>query len=168
MMLLCIKIFFARILDVSLGTVRVILTVKGKKLFAAICGFVEVVIWFSIVREALSSDVTSFWIVIFYAGGFATGTYIGGFLSDKFIKGTLSLQVILSSRNDEVIDKIRKNGFAVSVIDVEGREGGEKYMLFIEINKKDFNKIKKIISDLDSKAFIVVNETKAVMNGFIK
>ena len=168
MLILCLKIFFARILDVSLGTTRVILTVKGKKLFAAMCGFFEVVIWFSIVREALSTDSASIWIVISYAAGFASGTYIGGLLSDKFIKGTLSLQVVLSDKNDVVVDKIRSEGFATTILHAKGREDDSKYLLFIEINKKNLSKLKKLIQQLDPKAFIVVNETKTVTNGFIK
>ena len=42
MLLLCIKIFLVRILDVSLGTVRTIMTVKNKNLIASIIGFIEI------------------------------------------------------------------------------------------------------------------------------
>ena len=43
-----------------------------------------------------------------------------------------------------------------------------KYMLFIEINKKDFLKLKRLIKKLDDKAFVVVSETKYVQNGYFK
>ncbi|MDD3186971.1 MAG: DUF5698 domain-containing protein [Bacilli bacterium] len=166
---LCIKIFCARIMDVSLGTLRMIVTVKGKKLLAACIGFFEVLIWFSIVREALNTDETSVFIAVFYALGFATGTYIGGFLSDVLIKGTLSVQVVLSNQDFYVVDQIRNHGFAVSVMDVKGKEEDkDKFMLFIEIDKKKVDQLTKLIKKLDSRAFIVVNETKMVQNGFFK
>lgn len=166
---LCIKIFFVRILDVSLGTVRTIITVKGNKLVASLIGFIEVLIWFLIVKEALNTDETSIFIAISYAGGYATGTYIGGFLSDVLIKGTLTVQVILSDRNYEIIKKIKEAGFAVSLVDAKGSyEESEKYMLFMEIDKKKLDKLTKLIKSLDSKAFMVVNETKMVENGFFK
>lgn len=168
LLLLCLKVFFARITDVSLGTVRTIVTVKGKKFYASLIGFVEVFIWFIVVKDALNTTLDSIFIPLSYALGYATGTYIGGLLAEKLISGNLTLQVILSNNSDEVVDEIRSNNFAVSVIDVKGRTKEEaKYMLFIEINKKRLRELKSLIKKLDDKAFIVVNETKSVQNGYL-
>ena len=168
LLLLCVKIFFIRILDVSLGTVRTIVTIKGKTALASIIGFVEVFVWFVIVKEALNTPETSIFIAIAYAGGYAAGTAIGSIISDKFIEGNLTIQAILSNNNDTV-NSIRKAGYAVSVIDVKGRDEGQpKYLLFMEINKKRLSHLKKVIKELDDKAFIVVNETKMVHNGYFK
>ena len=83
-LILCLKIFFVRIFDVSLGTARTIIMVRGKGFLASIIGFVEVLVWFLIVREALNTNVESIWIAISYSLGFATGTYIGSLLSNHF------------------------------------------------------------------------------------
>ena len=169
LLILCIKIFCVRILDVSLGTVRMIVTVKGNKLVASLIGFVEVLIWFLIVKEALNTEETSIFIALSYSLGYATGTFIGGILSEKFVSGTLSVQVVLSNSDHSIIDKIRDEGFAVSVVNAKGiDENIEKYMLFMEIDKRKLNKLKYLIKSLDSKAFVVVNETKMVENGFFK
>ena len=64
--ILCIKIFFVRILDVSLGTLRTMITVKGKMFYASLIGFVEILIWFLIVREALNTDNTSIFVALSY------------------------------------------------------------------------------------------------------
>lgn len=167
MLFLCLKIFFVRIMDVSLGTIRTIMTVKGRSLIASLIGFIEVTIWFLVVKEAINTDSNSLWIVISYAGGYATGTFIGGRLSEKLISGTVGVQAILSSQNDEIIKIIREHGYAVSVMDVKG-QNDKKYMLFIEINKKRLHHLQELIKELDERAFIVVNETKYVMNGYIK
>lgn len=165
---LCIKIFFVRILDVSLGTLRTMITVKGKILYASMVGFVEIFVWFLVVKEALNTDQTSIWIAISYSLGFATGTYIGGFLSKKFISGNLSVQVITDNAYPNMVNKLRSEGYGVTVIDVEGKnKEQEKNMLFIEISNKSFNHLQKIVKQLDHDAFIVVNETKYVLNGFI-
>lgn len=169
LLILCIKIFCVRILDVSLGTVRMIVTVKGNKLVASLIGFVEVLIWFLIVKEALNTEETSIFIALSYSLGYATGTFIGGILSEKFVSGTLSVQVVLSNSDHYIIEKIRDEGFAVSVVNAKGiDENIEKYMLFMEIDKRKLNKLKYLIKSLDSKAFVVVNETKMVENGFFK
>lgn len=166
---LLLKVFFVRIIDVSLGTFRTILVVKGKRQYASMIGFIEVLIWFLVVREALNTDAGGLIIGIAYASGFSVGTYIGALLSDKFISGTLSVQIILSSNDKSIVDKIRNEGFAVSVTNVYGQDHKkEKYMLFMEINKKSYNQLEELINELDPKAFTVVNETKLVQNGFIK
>lgn len=165
---LCLKIFFVRILDVSLGTVRTIISVKGQSLLASIIGFVEITIWFLVVKEAINTDNQSLWIVFSYASGFSVGTYIGGKLSNKFIEGNLGVQVITGEHNHELINILRKEGYGVSVIDVKGQDEQGKYMLFVEINNKRFNHLKKLVKEEDPKAFIVVNETKYVQNGYIK
>ncbi len=167
LLILCIKIFCARIMDVSLGTVRTVLTVKGKKGYASLIGFVEVLIWFIIVQEAMNTELTSIFIAISYAGGYATGTYIGGFISQKFIPGNFGVQIITSIKKASMIETLRKEGYAVSVINVKGQEE-EKLMLFIEIDKKRFAHLQSIVKELDDKAFLVVNETKMVQNGYFK
>lgn len=163
---LCLKIFFVRIIDVSLGTICTILTVRNKRMLAAFLGFVEIFIWFVIVKEALNTDSTSIFIALSYAGGFATGTYIGSYLSEKFIKGNFGLQVI-TKKDSSLINELRSSGYAVSVLDVKGQDiEKEKYLLFLEIDKDHFSKVRTIIKKHDPNAFVVVNETKAVFNGY--
>lgn len=164
---LCLKIFFARIIDVTLGTVRTIITIKDKIFIASVIGFFETLVWFLIVQEAINTELDNFYIGGFYALGFAFGTYIGGKLSNKLIKGNLSVQVITSKATKKWIDDLRSNGFAVSIMDMQD-EGTypDKYMLFLEINNNDFNKLHEIIKKYDRNAFIVVNESKTVVNGF--
>ena len=162
---MCIKIFFARLIDVSLGTLRTINTVKGRDLVASLIGLVEITVWFLIVKEALNTDNNSIWIVISYALGFSVGTYIGGKISKRFIKSNLEVQVILSTRDDNIVNKIREEGYGVTAIEVNGSKN-EKYMLYIQIRDQSFEHLKNIIKKLDQKAFIVVNETKYVENGY--
>jgi uncharacterized protein YebE (UPF0316 family) len=165
--LLCVKVFFVRILDVSLGTIRSIVTIKGKIKVASFIGFIELFVWFVVVKEALNTDNNSIFIAISYAGGFATGTYLGGFISNHFIKIKLGVQAILSKKDDELVKSIRESGYAVSVIDVKGQNRNDsKYMLFIEIDSDRYNHLTKLIKHLDNQAFIVVNETKYVHNGY--
>ena len=166
MLLLCIKIFFVRIIDVTLGTIRTMFTVKGKRLIASIFGFVEVFIWFIIVREALQTDEKSIFVAISYALGFATGTYIGGFLSSILIKGKVVVQVF--TENLELVDILRENGYAVTVIDCKGYNTKSKYMLYISVDKKKEKKLIKEIEALDKHAFIVENETNHVENGYFR
>lgn len=163
---LCLKIFFVRIIDVSMGTFRTIITVKGNRVVATSISFFEALIWFLVVKEAMTTDLRSIWIALAYASGFSVGTYVGSLMSSKFIRGTIGFQVILSNRNDETVNRLRNKGYAVSVVDVMGQNNEKKYMLFIEINHQRKKELTNIIKNLDNKAFIVVNESKFVMNGY--
>lgn len=166
---LCVKIFFARIMDVSIGTVRTMLMVKGKTLIMSILAFMEVFIWFIVAREALVSDIKSVFIPISYSLGYATGTLIGSFISNRFIKGIVGVQVVIEKKNTALLKAVRKHGYAVSIIDLKDDfQGNKREMMFFQINNRSLKKLISLIKKYDDKAFIVVSETKAVQNGFIK
>ena len=82
-----------------------------------------------------------------------------------FIKSNLEVQVILSNKDDNIVQKIRDNGYAVTAIEVTGTKS-KKYMLYIQIRNNTLEHLKRIVRKLDNKAFIVVNETKYVENGY--
>lgn|SRR5574344_471188 len=166
LLLLCIKIFLVRILDVSLGTVRTIVTIKGNNLLAALIGFFEVLVWFLIVAEAMNTAGSSIFIAISYAGGFASGTYIGGVLSNKIINTTLTVQII-SNMADILYEELKKRNYGVTILDIETKEKSNKKMLILEINDKKLPDIRSITRNIDNKAFVFVNETKYVFNGYL-
>lgn len=165
---MCIIIFFARVVDVSLATFVTVLTVKNKRLLATILGFIDVIIWFLVVKEALNTNIKSMWIAFSYAGGYALGTFIGTTLSNKLINGKISAQVVINGNLVDGVNEIREAGFAVSQIDCTGKDNVKKLMLFIELDKKDLDDLKRIVNNVDKDAFMVVNETKYVVNGFFK
>ena len=140
---LCIKIFFVRIIDVTLGTLRTIITVKDKIFLASVIGFFEVLVWFLIAKEALDTASSSVLVGIFYALGFACGTYIGGKLSQKFIKGNLTVQVITTNATTKWVDSLRKNGFAVSVMDINQKAKELAYYIKGTREFKTMNKYKE-------------------------
>ena len=160
--MLCLKVFFIRIIDVSLGTVRTIIIVKDKRFVASLIGFFEMLIWFLVAKEAINTNNNSILIAIFYSLGFATGTYVGAYLSDRYVKGNFWVQVI--SDKKDLIKVVRNNGYVVSELSIKGYLNKERYMLFIQIDKQKYSKLQKIIKEYDEKAFIVVNETKYVQN----
>ncbi len=167
--LLCLKIFLARICDVSIGTVRTMLIVKGKNFVAALTAFAEVLIWFLIAKEALNTEISSIFIPIAYAGGYATGTFIGGILSKKFIDGMVGVQVVINECQKEIIKKIREQGYGVSVVPLRyQKDDSKKAMLYIQINKSRLEDLLDLITKLDSHAFVTVNETQYIHNGFLK
>ena len=166
---MCIKIFIVRIIDVSLGTVRTILTIKDKNLLASLIGFIEVFIWFMIVKDALNTDIKSLWIPIFYAGGFATGTYIGGIVSKLFTRNSIiNVQIVIDKHNIKLIDILYTSGYAVSTLNIEGYKSTSKLLLIIETKLNRLKELRSIVNNIDSNAFMVVSESRIVYNGYLK
>jgi len=165
---LCVIIFFSRIVDVSLGTVRTILTVRGNRTAAAAIGFGEMLLWFLVVREALNSQESSLYVAIAFAGGFSAGTFIGGLVAKVMFPSNHLVQVITSRRDSQLLHAISDAGFSMTVSDVYGRDhAAEKYMLFIYVHGKYIARLKQTITSLDPAAFISISEGKGSINGQI-
>lgn len=168
MLLTCFEIFFARILDVSISTTRTMLMVRKKSIFTPILAFCEVFVWFYAARKALTTEINSILIPIFYSLGYATGTFIGGCLSRKFIQNVNSVEVTTSRNNKKLIVHLRKEGYAVSVISLKNNLDEPKDLLIIEVKGKKTEELIRRIKELDENAFIVVKDTKVIHNGYIK
>lgn len=162
MLVTCFKIFVSRIIDVSLGTLRTMFIVKGNKLYSASIAFFEVLVWFYAARAALVSVNNSLIVAVFYSLGYACGTYFGTFLNEVLIDGVYNIEVISSKITAKDILKIKKAHYGLSVV----KTIDDKLIIYITISKKRYSDCIKLIKELDSKSFIVVNDAKVAFNGY--
>ena len=164
---LCLKIFCGRLIDVTLSTLQTMLLVKGKRNLATIIGFIDVLVWFIVVREALNTEVESIWIALSYAGGFAAGTLFGSIISKKVIKGTVGVQVITKNTKNKVINAIKKSGFSATYVECKGiHKEDTNYLIGAQVDNKKLEEFKSLITSIDENAFITVTESKEIMNGY--
>lgn len=165
--LLCIKIFIGRLIDVSLGTLVTIFVVKNKRKLATLIGFIDVLIWFIVVKEALNTNEKSIWIALSYSFGYASGTYLGTLLSQFFSKGTVSIQVITKNKNNAVTDIIKKSNYSASIVKCIGiHKEDSNYMIYSQIDNKKIKSFKSLILSADKNAFITITESKESLNGY--
>ena len=162
---LCIEIFFARILDVSIGVVRTIELIKNHTSKAVTLAFFEVFIWFLVAREAINTTEFSLIVAIFYSLGYAAGTFIGAYISNRYIDGIVGVQIVTSKGTENTLKQIKKRGYGMSSVTLDDPS---KKMIFIEVSNKKLKDLIKLIKRIDDKAFIFVNETKYTLNGYIK
>jgi uncharacterized protein YebE (UPF0316 family) len=156
-------VFFARIADVTLGTLRIIFTSRGKHNIAPVLGFVEVFIWIVVVGQIVK-NVHSITAYIGYAAGFAAGTYIGMKIEEKLALGTLVLRIILAEGGDELAQRLRTAGYGVTLVNGEGASGAVK-LLYTLIKRKDLGKVAEIIHATHPKAFFSVEEVRLAESG---
>ncbi len=159
-------IFVSRIMDVSIGTMRLIFVSKGFKYIAPVLGFFEVTIWL-IAMGQIMQHLNNFMCYIAYGGGFAMGNYVGIVLEEKMSIGTVLIRVLPKLDTAELIRKLRDNGFAVTTVDVEGMSGQVK-MLFSIVNRKHGKEYISIVQDHDPKAFYTIEDISTVKQGYFK
>lgn len=147
-------IFLARICDVSLGTVRMMLTVSGHRYAAALLGFVEVVIWVFAVGGALAYLPNPL-AVLGYAGGFAAGTLVGMWIEDRMALGYRVVQVISPRTDTEVAGVLRERGHRVTRVDGHGRAGPVE-IAFLVVKRRRVQKLLREIREFAPSSFITV------------
>ena len=151
-------IFFARIFDVSLGTLRTISIVNGRKWMAFGLGFVEILIWILVVSTVIQNIKESPVLVLFYAFGFATGNFVGIKIEKWLALGYINFRVISRNLYNEMASIIREAGYPVTVFLGEGLTGqvGE---LYIVCTQRDLKEIRSLIRKIDPKAFYIIEPT---------
>lgn len=157
-------IFFSRILDQSIGTLRLIFVSKGYKKIAPFLGFFEVIIWLLAVAQIMK-HLDNPLCYIAYGGGFAMGNYIGIILEEKLSIGNVILRVIPKKDTTALINHLRENGFGVTSVKAEGAKG-EVDIVFTIIKRKKIKSAIEIINHYNPNAFYTIEEIKAVKDGY--
>jgi uncharacterized protein YebE (UPF0316 family) len=160
-----IFIFIARILDVSVGTLRIIMVSKGYRVLAPILGFIEVFVWIIAIGQIMQ-NLNNFYNYISYALGFAAGTYLGMYLENKISLGLVLIRIITQRDANELLEYLRTNDYVATSVDAEGNLGPVK-IFFLVLKRSELNKISKVINEYNPRAFYTVEEIKYVKGGII-
>lgn len=161
--ILPLMIFFARICDVSLGTIRVIFISKGVKYLAPVIGFFEVIIWLLAIGQVMN-NLTNAVCYIAYGAGFATGTIIGMAIEERLSLGLASVRIITREDPAGLVQYLRSHDYGVTSVDGEGGRGKVK-MVFTIIKRQDLLHVVGIIKKFHPNAFYSVEEVKSVAEG---
>lgn len=157
-LLVPILIFFARIIDVSMGTIRVIFTSKGYKYYAAILGFFEVLIWL-IAMKYIMSNLSNVFCYIAFAAGFAAGTYAGILLEERLSVGSVIIRIITGSDAGPLLAELKAKRFVPTSLGAEGPDG-KVHLIFSVINRKDIPKVKTMVKKFNPNAFYTIEDVR--------
>jgi len=161
--ILPLLIFFFRICDVSLGTIRVIFIAKGLKYIAPIIGFFEVIIWLLAIGQVMN-NVTNVACYIAYGGGFAAGTLLGMTVEERLSIGTVIVRVISNEDITLLVSFLRAHSFGVTIAEGEGSKGKVKIILSV-IKRQDLDEVVRGIQHHLPGTFYSVEEIKSVAEG---
>jgi len=124
-LVLPLLIFAARVIDVSMGTVRVIFVSRGLKYLAPIIGFFEIIVWLLAIGQIMK-NLSNPICYIAYAGGFAMGNFVGICIAERQSLGKAILRVITSKDAASLIEALKSQGYGVTSFDGQGSTGQVK------------------------------------------
>jgi len=157
-------VFFARISDVTLGTLRIIFISKGKKLLAPLFGFVEVLIWIAVIGQVLEHSAGDIICYIAYAAGYATGSLVGMMVEERLALGLHLIRVYTKKNGIDLVQMLNAANFGATIVGGQGVEG-EVHIIETIVNRKLSNKAQALITDFDATAFYVVSDVRSVQRG---
>lgn len=167
--ILYLIIFAAKTIEVSIATVRLVLVNKGERVKGAVLGFIEILIWISLVSSVLNNITDDPFKIIAYAAGFSLGNYLGVSIESKVAIGLASLYVVVDSEAGNVLaNLLRDHDYGVTIIDGKGKDDSIKSLLFIQLKRKKIPATIKLIKEHYPNAYISVNDVKSTVGGFIK
>jgi uncharacterized protein YebE (UPF0316 family) len=153
-------IFFARICDVSMGTVRIILVSKGLRRIAPVIGFFEVLIWVLAISKIIQ-NLDNWMCYIAYASGFATGNYIGMKIEEKLALGHELVRVITKREAFDLVHALKDEGYGVTFISAEGTQGLVG-VVYIIVSRKNIPAVIQIIQKHNPNALYTIENIKYV------
>jgi uncharacterized protein YebE (UPF0316 family) len=159
-------IFFARILDQSIGTLRLIFLSKGMKYIAPFLGFFEVIIWLLAVGQIMQ-HLDNWLCYVAYGAGFAMGNFIGITLEERLSIGTSIIRVVLSSESPELIAALKSHSFGLTILDAEGAKGKVK-IIFSIIRRKEIPTFVNTLHEYHPTAFYTIEDVKTAKDGVFK
>lgn len=156
-------IFFSRILDVSIGTIRIVMVSKGQKLWAPILGFFEVLVWLIAISK-IFQNLDNWACFIAFATGFAVGNYVGLLIEEKLAVGIVKIQIITKKNAKQLIENLIDAGYGITHHEAQGSTETVSIIYSI-INRKQVQKVQDIVTKTNPQAFYSVEDVKSVNQG---
>ena len=162
-LVLPLLIFVARIMDVTIGTLRIIFVAKGKKWLAPVCGFFEVIIWLVAIGQVMQ-HLNNVACYLAYGAGFAAGTFVGISIEERLAVGTLVVHIVTAREASRLSEALAAANYGVTRVEGRGANGPVT-MIYTVIKRKDLPMVAAMIRDFDPKAFYAVEEVRKANEG---
>lgn len=156
--LIPVLIFIARIVDVSIGTLRIIFVARGYKYVAPVLGFFEVMVWLLAIQQIML-NLSNIACYIAYAGGFAMGTLAGLILEERISLGHVIFRIVTTKSSTKLAKTLDKSGFVETSANAYAKHGKVK-VIFTISKRKDANKVCEMIALYNPKAFYTIEDVR--------
>ena len=156
-------VFFARIMDVSIGTIRTIVTVQGRTVIAFFLALFEITIWVLVASTVINQVKEQPLLIAFYAFGYATGNVVGIMVEKRLAFGFIILKILTRNGGETITKYLREKGQPVTVFVGEGMHGPIKE-LYVVCRRRDLKWILPKVKTLDKELFYVIEQARDMSN----
>ncbi len=162
-------IFFGKILEVSFGTLRIVLINRGERTVGSLIAIVEITLWLIIASGVLAGFREDFLKGVVYALAFACGNYIGSWLDELLAFGLSSVQVVLpdTQATKGIVASLREKGFGITSLDVHGRDD-DHCMLLMTMQRKRLPEVLAWLEKNSHGAVVTVSDIKVARGGYLE
>jgi uncharacterized protein YebE (UPF0316 family) len=155
-------VFAARVLDVTIGTLRIIFVSRGFKGKAALLGFFESLIWVLAVSQVIQ-NLTNVLTYIAFALGFAAGNYVGMLIEERIAFGNLIVRIITRKDATELLKQLWHGGYGVTNIPGHG-ESGPVQLIFTVCRRRDLPTVIQLVKRFNPRAFYTIEDVRFVQD----
>ena len=156
-------IFLARIVDVTIGTIRIISLSRGRRLLAPVLGFFFFFFLLFAIRQ-IFQNVDHIAAFVAYAAGFAAGTLVGMLIEEKLAFGHLAIRMITAADATPLVERLRAEHFGVTTVAAQGQTGAVQ-LIFMVIERREYERVMEIVRELQPAAFISVSDVRSASEG---
>jgi len=164
LVVLPLVIFASRLVDVSLGTMRIMFVARSRAVLAAALGFFEVLIWLLVITQVLA-NLHSWIHFVAYAAGFSVGNYLGIRLEGWLQMGTIILRVITHREAEPLVQSLHDQGCGVTTVQGEGKEG-PVHLIFTVLRRRQLPDVLGRVKRFHPNAFYTVEHVHSAAHGF--
>lgn len=157
-------IFFLRVCDMSLDTLRVLFVMRGKKQISWVLGFCQSAIFVLAIGKVLT-QLNNPLNIIGYAAGFATGNVVGMLIEERIAIGHILVNIISPRRGSAIVSHLRQNGYAVTELSGRGKDGMVS-LINCSVLRKQVEAVHQLVDEIDSEAFITAEDVRPIRHGF--
>ncbi|MCL2030876.1 MAG: DUF5698 domain-containing protein [Oscillospiraceae bacterium] len=166
--LVYLGIFFAKLIEVTIATLRIVLINRGQRKLGAVLAFFEVLIWLFVVSIVLKDITSDYFKVIIYCLAFACGNFMGSVLEEKLAIGMSVMEVYVTREiAGRLVDALRQDGFGVTTIDSHGKDN-EMVIMRVYLKRKQLDEATRLVKGIAPAAIVTAGDIKRITGGYIK
>lgn len=153
-------IFIARLIDVSLATLRHILINRGERKIVPFLAFIEVSVWLLAISQVMQnlSNIACF---LAWAAGFSLGTHVGMMIEGKLALGHQLVRVIMNGEATGFIQRISKQQYGITSMKASGARGDVEVLLIIS-ERRRLKGLLELLQSIEPQPFYTIEDVRTV------
>ena len=158
-LILPLLIFFARICDVSISTIRIIYMLGGRRYTSTVLGFFEAFIWLMAIRQ-IFQHLDNWVCYIAYPAGFASGIFVGMLIEERIAYGKVIVRIITRKDVTQLIQFLNAQTFRYTKVVADGPDGNEN-LVFTVLQRERLDDLLEKLKEILPSAFYTIEKVKA-------